>query len=310
MIVSASRRTDIPALYPEWLINRIRAGFCLVPNPYSPRQISRLDLTPREVEAIVFWSKNPAPMLRFLPELETAGHRFYFQFTLNAYPRILEPGIPPLEERIATFRKLAKMIGPQRIVWRYDPIIISNITDWKFHARTFAQLCSQLGSSTRRVMISLLDMYAKTDRRLNALRESGVEVIRDIDERRESEDLLRIIARTAHSRRLEIFSCAERKDFSAVGIPPGRCIDGELIERLWGIHRNWIKDAGQREPCCCVESRDIGVNNTCTHNCPYCYATGSPSAASARRASHDPKSPLLVDGITPATSAKKHTARR
>ncbi len=294
MIVSASRRTDIPGLYSEWFVNRIRQGFCVVPNPYNPKRISRIDITPQNVEAIVFWSKNPQPLMQHLAELERAGHRFYFQFTLNAYPQILEPGIPSLEQRVATFKELAKMIGPERVIWRYDPIIISNITDWDFHRRTFAQLCDELATSTRRVMVSLLDMYKKIERRFQALRQPGVELIPGADARPETIDLLRFIAATARDHALEIFTCAEPKDYSNIGIPPGRCIDGDLIEKLWGIHRSWGKDPGQREACGCAVSRDIGVNGTCTHGCPYCYATGNPSAATARRAAHDPASPSLT----------------
>lgn len=300
MIISVSRRTDIPAFYSEWFINRIREGFCLTPNPYNPKQVSRVDLAPDAVDAIVFWSKAPAPMMQHLGELERAGYRFYFQYTLNAYPQALEPGVPLIAARIATFKELAGTLGPQRVVWRYDPIIISNLTDWEFHARTFTELCAALAASTRRVMVSLLDMYARTERQFQALREMGVELLPDADEKPESIELLRRLAIVARDHGLEIFTCAERRDYSDIGIAPGRCIDGELMESLWGMHKSWRKDPGQRRACGCVVSKDIGVNDTCIHSCPYCYATGNPDSARARHAAHDPRSPRLF-GESPPT---------
>ena len=156
MIISASRRTDIPAFYAEWLMNRLREGYCLVPNPFNPRQIARISLVPESVDAIVFWSKNPALMLRFLPVLEGMGYRFYFLFTLNAYPKALEPNLPPLKERISTFIELSTRLGPRRVIWRYDPIILSNRTDASYHREAFEGLCQKLAVHTKRVIISII----------------------------------------------------------------------------------------------------------------------------------------------------------
>ena len=140
MIISASRRTDIPAFYSEWFVNRLQEGYCLVPNPFNPRQVSRISLVPESVDAIVFWSKNPAPMLPFLPMVEDLSYRFYFLFTVNDYPKALEPGLPPLVERISTFVELSQRIGPRCVIWRYDPIILSNRTDASYHRKTFENL--------------------------------------------------------------------------------------------------------------------------------------------------------------------------
>jgi len=140
MIISASRRTDIPAYYSEWFFNRLRAGYCEAQNPFNPSQVSRIALTREDVDAIVFWSKNPAPMVPRLRELDDTGYRYYFHFTLNDYPKELEAHLPPLEERVETFIGLSRLLGARRVVWRYDPVIISGRTDFRWHRERFAAL--------------------------------------------------------------------------------------------------------------------------------------------------------------------------
>jgi hypothetical protein len=157
MIISASRRTDIPAFYSKWFMNRIREGYCLVPNPLNTKQISVVTLSPVEVDAIVFWSKNPEPLIPYLSELDDYGFRYYFQFTLNDYPSALEPNIPSLESRLETFRKLSKLLGPKRVIWRYDPIIISNYTPPSYHIERFRNIANELRGFTKRVMVSFVD---------------------------------------------------------------------------------------------------------------------------------------------------------
>jgi DNA repair photolyase len=294
LIVSASRRTDIPAFYSDWFMNRAEAGFCLVPNPQNTKQVSYIPLTPDETDVIVFWTKNPAPMLKHIETLEDAGFRFYFQYTLNDYPKVLEPGVPPVSDRIETFVKLSGMIGPERVIWRYDPIIVSNRTGYSFHRENFSALCERLASFTRRVVVSIVDLYAKTERRLRKLEDEGLRFTEDPVNDPQMDDLLGDLARVARRAALEIATCAEKKDYSALGIPPGRCIDGDLIERLWHLRRSWSKDPGQRDACGCVASRDIGVNDSCLHNCPYCYATRSGEVACRLHENHDPHSRALL----------------
>jgi hypothetical protein len=261
-IISASRRTDIPAFHSEWFMHRLREGFVEVKNPYNPDQVSKISLLPDEVLAIVFWSKHPAPLIEHLANIEKMGHRFYFQFTLNDYPQVLEPNLPPLPDRVAGFIDLSDRIGPRRVVWRYDPVIISNRTDTNYHRRAFENLCHTLGPHTRRVVVSLIDFYNKTRQNLRPLEKKGY--VFDTD----AADL----ADMARGDSLEIFTCAQKRDYSDMGISPGRCVDGELIESLWGISGPWKKDPSQRKHCRCTHSRDIGAYNTCRHACPYCYA--------------------------------------
>jgi DNA repair photolyase len=305
MIISASRRTDIPACYPTWLMNRLRAGYCIVSNPFNPRQIRRVSLLRQDVDAIVFWTKNVRPLLPSIDELISAGHRFMVQFTINPYPSILEPGLPPLDHRIADFKALGQLIGKSRVIWRYDPIIISNQTPFSYHRERFYALAKQLSSFTERVVVSVVQLYRKTLRGLMGLRKRGLtpKGIRDrkplfvrqrslifeqhAADSAEMSELLSFFARTANEYGLEIVSCASQCDLRLLGIAPGRCIDGELLTRLWGLAGPWKKDPGQRPACGCRLSVDIGATNTCQNGCPYCYATTNHEQARIQFLRHD-----------------------
>jgi DNA repair photolyase len=300
MIISASRRTDIPAFYSEWFMNRLQEGYCLVPNPFNPRRVSRISLLPESVDAIVFWSKNPAPMLPFLPKVEGMGHRFYFLFTVNDYPKALEPGLPPLPERISTFIELSQRIGPRRVIWRYDPIILSNRTDSSYHRRAFENLCRQLAGRTQRVITSIITLYRKTRRNLAPLEQQGYVFDKDPRSNPETEVLLSHIATCAAEHGLNIFACAERKDYTSLGIKPSSCIDAALIRELWGIPVSSKKDPGQRKHCGCAISRDIGMTDTCPHGCPYCYSNMNPEIALKRYKIHDPGSTTLIGSPEPS----------
>ena len=260
MIVSASRRTDIPAFHAGWFMDCLRQGFVEVNNPYNPDQVSKVSLLPGDVESIVFWTKNPAPLLQHLDEIEKVGHRCSFLFTLNDYPADLEPKVPALDDRINSFIELSDRIGPRRIAWRYDPIILSDKTGYDYHRRAFGNLCRKLGPHARRVIVSLIDYYKKTKRNLKAL---DYQFDFDAAKRPETDELLGDLAKMAREQKLEIFTCAQERDYSGLGIPPGRCIDGV------GPYK---KDPSQRKHCRCTQSRDIGAYGTCKHACLYCYA--------------------------------------
>ncbi len=292
MVISASRRTDIPCFYADWLMNRIREGRCRIPNPFNPNQISEISLRPADVDAIVFWSKNPQPIFEHLDELDRRGFLYYFLVTLNDYPAILEPGVPERAARVEAFVQLAENLGNKRVVWRYDPIIISTATPFGYHKERFGELCRLLAGSTRRVIVSLVDFYKKTERRLSEIETGGLEFDREAAGRPETRDLLAWMSRMAADNGIEIQACAQREDFDAVGVPAGSCIDGELLRELGAaIHPK--KDNGQRDACRCVESRDIGVNDTCIHGCRYCYATRNHDLAVRRHAEHDSRAAAL-----------------
>lgn len=310
MIISASRRTDIPALYSAWFMNRVRAGWCLVPNPLNAKQLSHVPLDPQEVDAIVFWSKNPVPMLPHLDELDRMGFRYYFQFSLNDYPRELEPNIPSLDERLRTFLDLSQRIDPLRVVWRYDPIIISNRTPVEFHRERFSWIAQELQGATHRVVVSIVDFYKKTDRRLSRLEQEGFSFDKEAASSTGIVSLLKELATIAKKQDMEIVTCAEAHDFSEIGIPPGRCIDESFLSRVWALNLRYRKDPTQRKYCLCMVSKDIGINDTCIHGCPYCYSTRNYALAKRRYEEHDPTAPVLWGrGRELSESEKAHQLR-
>ena len=292
-LVSASRRTDIPAFYADWFLNRCLAGYCEGPNPRNPQQIRHLSLDPADVDCVVFWTKNPGPLLGRLGALDALGLPYLFLFTLNRYPAALEPRMPRFEDRVSTFRALAGHVGPERVVWRYDPVILSNRTPHAWHAGNFDEIARALHGATRRVIVSFLDYYRKTERRLKPLEEAGWRFERQAVDSPESHDLMRQISASARAHGIGIQTCAEVVDYTPDGAPPGSCVDGALIHELFGAEGHDTKDPHQREACGCATSCDIGVPDTCLHGCPYCYATRGHDEARARWAQHDPRAPML-----------------
>lgn len=287
MIISCSRRTDIPAFYTPWFMNRIAAGFCRVPNPFNPRRISRVALTPDAVDAIVFWTRHPEPLLSRLNVLDEMGFRYYFLYTLMDNPAILDRRLPPLDRRLRVFRQLSERLGPGRVIWRYDPIVISNVTDGRFHLRTFEHLARRLKGLTMRVIISFVDLYPKVRRRFAPLAEQGLRVV--APEEPLLAELVPAMAAVAEDCGMTLESCAEKLPLDRFGVAPGRCIDDRLLTRLFGVSVPGARDPGQRKRCRCVKARDIGVYDTCRFGCVYCYA-----GAGARAARHDPEGDCLV----------------
>lgn len=296
MIISASRRTDIPAFYAQWFINRIRAGHCTVPNPFNRKQISHISLCPEDVTTIVFWTRNPQPLIPYLKELDQLGYRYYFQYTVMNNPRLIDTMTPSLSSSLGIFKKLSDLIGPEKIIWRYDPIVISNITGIEFHTDTYKNIAEALRNYTQRSVISLLDIYPKLKKRLKALKDNGVEIVdynKKFDKR--FDELLFTLADVAEQNKMEIVSCAEDPDLTKYNIQPGKCIDDDYIKRVFGIDVSYKKDPFQREACGCVVSRDIGVYDTCLSGCQYCYATTSFEKAKVLHENHNPDSTSIVD---------------
>lgn len=294
MIISASRRTDIPAFYSDWLMRRLRSGTCTVANPFNPRQVSRVSLRVEDVDALVFWTRDPRPLMPHLSELDRRGYRYYFLFTLLAYPREFEPATPSTETALEAFHDLADLLGPERVVWRYDPMVLSNVTDAAYHERAFARLAESLKGVTRRCVVSLMDPYRKVRRRMGALAGDGV-VWREWDVDTLA-PLARRMAACAAGHGIELVSCAERHDLQPYGIPPGKCVDDALMAHVLGVRVAPAKDRAQRKACRCVKSRDIGAYETCTFGCRYCYAVTDMGRARANRAAHDPTAESLWSG--------------
>ncbi|HIJ80290.1 MAG TPA: DUF1848 domain-containing protein [Desulfuromonadales bacterium] len=297
MIISASRRTDIPAFYADWFMNRIREGFFHRVNPFNSNQISGFSLKPEDVDAICFWTKNPEPLMKHLNELDDRGLNYYFQFTLNPYDKIFEPGVPPLKERISTMQELAGRICPERVVWRYDPVVLSSITPVSWHLEQAEQIAWHLNKSARRLVFSFYDFYGKGQGRLDkALQGTGIRLddITAPEHAAELNQIARGFKTIADSHGLQIFSCSEDIDLSGIGIEHGACIDGKLIGELFGTKAVEDKDKNQREICGCVESADMGMYNTCDFKCAYCYANFNEGMIEGNLLKHSPDSPSLL----------------
>ncbi|GAB4272939.1 MAG: DUF1848 domain-containing protein [Deferrisomatales bacterium] len=285
MIVSASRRTDIPALYAPWLLRRLAEGYAEVPHPFAPSRVRRVDLRlPPEgpLEALVLWTRNPAPLLPSIPRWEASGPPTLWLVTVIGYPRPLEGG-PPGDIAVRAAKALADAVGPDRVVWRYDPLLTCpalGVTE-RWHEGNFVRLADALAGSTRRCVVSGYDDYAKARRRL-------ARVGLPLGPSEALAQLAATLARIAAARGIRLQTCCEA--WQAAGVPAGACIDGELLDRLWGLGVAGQRDPGQRPGCRCAPAVDLGVYDTCTHGCLYCYATGS----GARAAAHDPAGPRLA----------------
>lgn len=289
MIISASRRTDIPSYYSKWLINRLKEKYVLVRNPMNIHQVSKIDLSPDVVDAIVFWTKNPTPMLPYLEQIK--DYTYYFQFTLSAYGPDVEKNLPSKNKIIIpTFQQLSREIGKEKIIWRYDPIFFNEQYSMEYHCKYFEVLASKLGDYTEKCTVSFMDMYRNTERNVKTL-----SIVKDTYEMQV--ELLQRFVEIAREYGLYIDTCAEIGDFLNIGVEHAHCIDRERIERIGGFKLNVDKDTNQRAECGCVASIDIGAYNTCKNGCLYCYANYSSNIVEKNFGMHNPKSPLLFGEI-------------
>jgi len=293
-IISCSRRTDIPAFYSEWFMNRIKAGYCTVVNPFNANQVSYVSLNPEDVEAFVFWTRNADPLVNQLEQLDGKGYKYYFQYTILGYPKEIDPSSPKLSEATETFITLSKLVGKEKVIWRYDPILFSNLTDLEWHKKQFTLISEQLMGYFERCVISIIDPYRKTTSRMNKETPSFFELAEDVFVPEAYLSLVAFMSEIAQKTGFEIQTCAEGTDLSQYGISHGKCIDDELIARITDRPLHFKKDPSQRKTCGCVVSKDIGVNNTCLYGCKYCYATRSLMSARENFKKHDSKSPSLT----------------
>ncbi len=287
MIISASRRTDIPAFYSEWFINRLKEGYVFVKNPRNPNRLARIALNQDVVDCIVFWSKNPAPMLDRLSEIENMNYPFYFQFTLTPYNKQVERRLPSKSECIETFKKLSDKIGSQRVVWRYDPVIIGEKYTTSYHLDSFGEMVKNLHGYTNQCIFSFMDNYPRMKNRTKGIADAEI-----------SESNMHEIANgfseIASEYGIKLKTCAEAIHLSQYGISHASCMDKKMIEDIVVCKIHAKKDKNQREACGCIESIDIGSYDSCANGCVYCYATTNESIVKKNISMHDPNSPLLI----------------
>jgi len=285
MIITASRRTDIPAFYSEWFANRIKEGYVLARNPRFGTNISKIILRPELIDCMIFVTKNPARILDKLGILDRFN--FLFQYTLNPYGPEIEQGLPSLDARIDLFIELSKRIGKKKSIWRYDPILLAEKVTPEFHIRNFERIAVKLKGYTDTCIISFIDIYKSAKGRLD---KAGV---RAPDET-EMRTIAAGISATAGKCGIQMATCAEAVNLDEFGISHGKCVDDELVSELFGVRVRSGKSKPLRKDCACAKSIDIGDYNTCMHNCIYCYANFNRKLISGNLAKHKRSSPLLT----------------
>jgi DNA repair photolyase len=305
MIVSASRRTDLPGYYSEWLLQRLHERVAVAVNPFNPRQRRTVALGPDDVDAFVFWTRDPIRLEQLVRRAERLGHdRWVAHVTITALSEQLEPRRIPPRAAVEGVRRLADRARcPRRAIWRYDPIVLGPQDRPEQHLERFAALASELEGSVRRVVVSFLDIYRKTARRLEAAGYPYEDAEAALTPEARGA-LVGELVRIAAGRGMEVELCAEPESFEAHGAPATRCVDPILLGELFPDRRFEVrKDPGQRRDCGCAPSVDIGMPDTCLRGCVYCYATRSDRAAVERHRRHDPslKTLLPVAPSTPAT---------
>ncbi len=329
IIISASRSTDIPAFYAKWFFNRLAKGYCAWYNPFNQQ---KMYISFERCRVIVFWTKNPAPIIPYLPELDKRGIHYYFQVTLNDYVKEgFEPNVPSVDERVETFKTLSNLIGKEKVIWRFDPLIITpNISPRELLTRIW-NIGNKLKGLTDKLVFSFVDVKAYRKVQNNLVKETMLFTKEDVEnaeanyaQRIEIVEGLKKIREIWRGEgwNIEMATCAEDIDLEAYGIEHNRCIDGELMKRIFADDKElvyylytlkWpekdmfgeippipqkpknVKDSGQRKICGCMVSKDIGMYNTCRHFCVYCYANTSKELVLKNAQKHNDDSESIIE---------------
>ena len=288
MIIQTGNRTDIPAFYSEWFANRLKEGYVLVRNPFSPQSVSRYTLDPAVVDLIVFCSKNPQPMLKYM-DLLAAYHQYWF-VTITPYGKDIEPNVPEKADVMKTFLQLSSTVGPDRMCWRYDPILVDESWTVDRHIKSFREMCSVLKGSTRTVIISFIDLYEKVKRNFPEARTVPFETQYTLTE---------AFVRIGKEYGMTIKPCGESPALRAAGADCSGCMTQSVFETAVGQNLSLPANPNNRRECVCYITCDIGAYNSCGHFCRYCYANADRMAVVNAMKRHDPKSPMLIGHVEP-----------
>ena len=288
MIINTGQRTDIPAFYADWFVNRLKAGFVLVRNPYNPRSVTRYRLSPEVVDLIGFCTKNPAPMLPHLDLLRP--YRQFWYVTITPYGKEIEPGVPDKREVLDSFRRLSDAVGADRMGWRYDPVFISGEYPAERHIRAFEYMAQTLSGYTHTAVISFVDLYEKTKRNFPEVRPVTAE---------QRLQLGKAFVEIAGQYGMTLRPCGEGDELAPFGADCSGCMTVAMYEQALGRRLKVPKTAPARKECACYLGGDIGAYNTCGHLCRYCYANYDAATVRKNLAAHDPESPLLIGHLEP-----------
>lgn len=329
VIISASRSTDIPAFYAKWFFNRLAKGYCTWYNPFNQQ---KMYISFRNCRVVVFWTKNPQPILPYLHELDKRNIHYYFQVTLNDYVKEkFEPNVPPVDERVEVFKKLSDTIGKEKVIWRFDPLIITPTIGPQELLTRIWNIGNKLKGYTDKLVFSFVDVKAYRKVQSNLIKETMLFTKDDVDnaeanhaQRIEIVEGLKRIREAWHNEgwNITMATCAEDIDLEMYGIEHNRCIDGELMKRIYAddeelvyyLHTlKWperdmfgqlpplpdkvknVKDSGQRKICGCMVSKDIGMYNTCRHFCVYCYANTNKEIVLRNKDKHNDENESIIE---------------
>lgn len=297
MILHTGMRTDIPAFYSQWFLNRLEAGFVLVRNPFDPSSVTRYSLSPDVVDLIGFCTKNPAPMLPHLSRLQAYGQHWFV--TITPYGKDIEPNVPPKEQVMDSFLSLSAALGPHRVAWRYDPILLNDTYTVERHLDDFEAMAARLSGATDTCVISFIDLYEKVKRNF-----PEVQPVRQQERILLGSRMAAIAAR--HGMTLK--TCGEGDELAAYGVDVSGCMTLAVYEKALGERLNAPKMKPLRKECACYLGNDIGAYHTCAHLCRYCYANDDADLALYNRKRHDPDSPFLIGNSMPGD--RIHQARQ
>lgn len=289
MILNTGGRTDTVQYYTEWLLRRFAEGYVLTRNPLFPNKVNRYELTTDKVDCVVFCSKNYKPILSRLHEI-TDKFNTYFHYTITAYGKDIEPGVPSIDESMETLIELSGIVGPQRIAWRYDPVLLTKDYTIRRHLETFEHMAKVLAPHIDRCIFSFVEMYKKLEVNMPELIP-----LTEGDMDRLAEGLGSIAAKYG----IHLQTCGTNGDFTRYGIHSSGCMTLDILGGANGVAFKNLKHKGMRQGCHCIESRDIGAYDTCLNGCKYCYANRTPLKAFENFKLHDPSSPLLLGKVRP-----------
>lgn len=290
MILNTGARTDTVQYYTKWLLQRFAEGYVLTRNPLFPNKVLRYELTPEKVDCVVFCSKNYRPILPRLHEITDRFHT-YFHYTITAYGKDVEPGVPTIQESMETLIALSQLVGKQRVAWRYDPVLLTEKYTIARHMDTFEQMAKALAPYVDRCIFSFVEMYQKL--------ESNMPELLPLSQR-EKDVLAQGLGQIAQRYGIPIQTCGTNGDYTRYGIHTSGCMTLDILGQANGIAFKNLKHKGMRQGCHCMESRDIGAYDTCLNGCKYCYANKNPHKAFANFKYHDPASPLLLGHLQPS----------
>lgn len=287
MILNTGGRTDTVNYFSEWLLNRFAAGYAYSRNPFHPDVVNRIDLNPKTIDVVEFCSKNYRPILSRLHEI-TERFNCHFHYTITAYDKDIEPNVPGIDESIETLRDLSAQVGKEKIIWRYDPVLLTGKYTIERHFATFDYMAGRIAPYVSRCVFSFVVWYKKLH--LPELQPiSG----------QQKELIAKGLGEMAAKRHLYIQTCGTKESYEQYGIHHSGCMTRAVYEHSLGLHFKKVAERGNRPGCRCMESRGLGDYNTCLNGCRYCYANYDHEKARENYRLHDPESPLMIGHLRP-----------